>query len=111
MTSPLLLPALTVVPLQLLAYHIAVLARLRCRPAAEPGEDCDGGVAAEPEVGAFNRTPLHVPRRQPLVYRLHERLSFLRDIVAEASGHDGTSHRSASEPVDLGARGDRRGRT
>ena len=37
-------PLLSVVPLQLLAYHAAVAARLQRRQAAEPGEERDGGV-------------------------------------------------------------------
>ena len=39
-----LYPLLTVVPLQLLAYHIAVAARLRRGQAAQPGQERDGGV-------------------------------------------------------------------
>ena len=38
-------PILHVVPLQLLAYHTALRARHRCRQAAEPGEERDGGVS------------------------------------------------------------------
>ena len=41
-----------IIPLQLLAYHIAVAARLRRRQAAESGEERDGGVTrgvARPE--------------------------------------------------------------
>ncbi len=37
-------PLLTVVPLQLLAYHAAVLRGQRRRQAAEPGQERDGGV-------------------------------------------------------------------
>ena len=37
-------PLVTAIPLQLLAYHIAVAARLRRRQAAQPGEERDGGV-------------------------------------------------------------------
>ena len=37
-------PLVTSIPLQLLAYHIAVLARLQRRPPAESREERDGGV-------------------------------------------------------------------
>ena len=37
-------PILASVPLQLLAYHIAVAARLRRGQAAQPGQERDGGV-------------------------------------------------------------------
>ena len=39
-------PLLTVVPLQLLAYHAAVAARLQRGQAAKPGQERDGGVDA-----------------------------------------------------------------
>ena len=38
-------PLLTIIPLQLLAYHIAVAARLRRGQAAQPGQERDGGVS------------------------------------------------------------------
>ena len=44
-TLPLLTPLRHVVPLQLLAYHIAVRRGSRRGPAAQPGEERDGGVA------------------------------------------------------------------
>ena len=40
------------IPLQLLAYHIALLARLRRRQAAQPGEERDGGVRPRYPSGA-----------------------------------------------------------
>ena len=37
-------PMVTIIPLQLLAYHIARAARLRRRQAAKPGQERDGGI-------------------------------------------------------------------
>ena len=39
-------PLVAVVPLQLLAYHIAAAARLRRGQAAQPGQERDGGIGA-----------------------------------------------------------------
>ena len=47
-TIDMLYPLLTVIPLQLLAYYIAVKRGLQRRPAAEPGEVRDGGVNIQP---------------------------------------------------------------
>ncbi len=43
-TIDMLTPVLAAIPLQLLAYHIAVKRGIERRPAAEPGEVGDGGV-------------------------------------------------------------------
>ena len=50
--APFVAPLLYAIPIQLLAYHTAVAQRHRRRPAAQPGEERDGGVTVwdEPRV-------------------------------------------------------------
>jgi glucosamine 6-phosphate synthetase-like amidotransferase/phosphosugar isomerase protein len=58
----LLQPLLTVLPLQMLAYEVALARGKRRRPAAEPGQERDGRVtgASSPPVGDGQRRTLSV---------------------------------------------------
>ena len=75
-----LAPMLAVVPLQLLAYHIARIKGLERRPAAQPGQDGDGGVNVE----GVGIDALEVARMR----RLLERLPAVRERLFTAQERD-----------------------
>ena len=76
-TEPELNPILLTVPLQLLAYYAAARARPRHRPAAQPGQERDGGVA-RPRLrgrsGARERWVAPGPRLRTLSHHFAPRL-------------------------------------
>ena len=53
---PLLSPLISVIPLQLLAYEIAVRRGLRCRPASQSGQDRYGRISEPPDVRSAFRS-------------------------------------------------------